>query len=252
MPLSLLIVWFFLSIGAAQEAPAGPPSQESLPTARAIIDRSIEAMGGREALTKHQSRRAVGRISMPSQGVEGDLEVIAARPDRMRLRMTIPGFGDILSGYDGRNGWSVNPLTGPMLMQGKALEQMKADADFDVSLHDERKFASLETVERTTFEGRPAYRVKAVRVTGDEDHEFFDVETGLLIGTMVTRESPMGPTKATHLLSDYREFGGVKIATRVVQRAMGTEQVITLSSVEFDTVPASAFEPPPEIKALLK
>lgn len=245
MPLSLLIVLTLLS-GAAV------PAQDALPAARTIIDRSIEAMGGQAALARQQSRRAIGRISMPAQGVEGDVELLAARPDLMRLRMTLSGVGGIQSGHDGKVGWSVNPLTGPMLMEGRALEQMKADADFDVALHPERVFASLQTVERTSFEGRPAYRIKAVRTNGDEDDEFFDVETGLMIGAMVTRESPMGPVKATHLMLDYRDFAGVKIATRVVQRVMGTEQVITISSVEFDTVPAQAFALPPEIRALVK
>ena len=33
---------------------------------------------------------------------------------------------------------------------------------------------------------------------------------------------------------------------------MGVEQKITLETVEYDTVQASAFEPPPAIKALIK
>jgi outer membrane lipoprotein-sorting protein len=203
-------------------------------------------------MAKHESRRAVGRISMPAQGVEGDVEIFAARPALMRLRMTIPGVGEIQSGYDGKVAWSVNPLTGPMLMQGKALEQTKADADFDSSLHPETLYKSLETVEKTTFEGRPAYKVRAVRTNGDEDFEYYDAENGLLLGAEVTRESPMGPVKATHVTSDYKDFGGVKIASRVAQRLMGTEQVITISHVEFDKVDKSVFDLPPAIQALVK
>jgi hypothetical protein len=243
MPASLLIVLALLSGHAAA-------AQDALPPARDIIDRYVEATGGKGALAKYRSRRAVGQISMPAQGVQGELEILAARPDLMRVRMTIPGVGEILSGYDGKIGWSVNPLTGPMRMDGKSLEQMKADADFDAALHTARRFASLETVEQTVFEGRPAYRIKAVRTTGDEDHEFFDMESGLLLGSIVTRESPMGPVKATQLMSEYREFGGVRVATRIVQRMMGTEQVITINAIEFDTVPAEAFDLPAEIRAL--
>jgi hypothetical protein len=33
---------------------------------------------------------------------------------------------------------------------------------------------------------------------------------------------------------------------------MGMQQVITIASVEYDTVPPNAFEPPTEIKALIK
>jgi outer membrane lipoprotein-sorting protein len=227
-------------------------SQESLPPARDIVERFVEATGGREALAKHNSRRALGQISMPSQGVEGTVELLAARPNLMRLRMTLPGVGEIQTGYDGRIGWSLNPLTGPMLLEGKSLEQTKLDADFDATLHPETRFTTLETVERTTFEGRPAYKIRAVRTSGDEDFEYFDVENGLMLGAMVTRETPMGSVKATHITTDYKEFGGTRIATKIIQRLMGTEQIITLASVEFDTVAKSAFELPPQIQALVK
>jgi outer membrane lipoprotein-sorting protein len=232
--------------------PARAFAQDKLPTAREVIDRYVQATGGRDALAKYHSRRAVGRISMPAQGVEGDVEILAARPDLMRLRMTIPGVGEIQSGYDGKTAWSVNPLTGPMLMQGKSLEQTKADADFDATLHSDKQYKTLETVEKTTFEGRPAYKIRAVRTTGDEDFEYFDAENGLMLGAEVTRESPMGPVKATHVTSDYKDFGGVKIASRITQRLMGTEQIITLSEVEYDKVDTSAFTPPPAIQALVK
>lgn len=189
---------------------------------------------------------------MPSQGVEGDVEMLQARPNLMRLRMTIPGVGEIQSGYDGEVAWSLNPLTGPMLLQGKALEQTRADADFDAVLHDEQQFSSIETVERTTFEGRSAYKVRAVRRNGDEDFELYDTETGLQLGAIVTRESPMGPVKTTVVMSDYKAFDGAKIATRIVQRMMGTEQVITVSSMQFDSIGKAAFVPPPQIQALVK
>lgn len=247
MGLSLLI----LSLLSAA-LPAPQAAAPALPQARSIIDRHIDAAGGKAAFEKHTSRRAVGRISMPAQGVEGEMELMAARPDLVRVRMTIAGVGEIQSGYDGRIGWSVNPLTGPMLLDGKALEQSKADAEFDAAFHGEKLFASIETVERTTFEGRPAFKIRAVRSSGDEDFEFFDTETGLMLGAIVTRESPMGPVKATHVTADYKTFGGLKIATRIVQRLMGTEQVITIDSVEFDKVDPAAFVPPPQIQALIK
>lgn len=239
---------------SGQAQPAQPPAQtqEALPPARAIVEKYVEATGGRDVMAKHASRRALGKVIMPAQGVEGDVEILAARPDLLRMRMTLPGVGELHSGYDGKVGWSVNPLTGPMLLQGKSLEQTKADADFDSSLHSEKQFKSLETVERTTFEGRPAYKIRAVRLTGDEDFEFFDVETGLMIGAMVTRETPMGPIKATHVTSDYKDFGGMKVACKIVQRLMGTEQIITITSVEYNTVDQSAFTPPPAILALIK
>ncbi len=42
-----------------------------------------------------------------------------------------------------------------MLTQGKELAEKKFDADFYSDLHEDGRFASMKTVEKTTFEGTP-------------------------------------------------------------------------------------------------
>ena len=91
-----------------------------------------------------------------------------------------------------------------------------------------------------------------VRVDGNEDFEFYDVQTGLRAGSIATRESPMGKVTTTSVEGDYKKFGNVLQATTMVQKMMGVEQKLTLSTVEYDNVAAAAFELPAPIKALIK
>ncbi len=91
-----------------------------------------------------------------------------------------------------------------------------------------------------------------MRKDGVEDIEFYDAETALKIGSTLTRETTMGSITATQILSDYKDFGGLLLPTTMKQTAMGVEQVLKITSVEFDNVPASTFEPPAQIKALIK
>jgi hypothetical protein len=212
----------------------------------------VQAIGGREAVLRHSSLRAVGTFSMPAQGIAGTVERFAARPDRFRERVAMSGVGDMQLGFDGSVGWMVTPMTGPMVLTGKQLEQLRRDAEFDAALHDPSGFTALETVEHVEFEGRPAYKVRALRTNGDEDFEFFDADNGLLIGSIVTRESPLGTMKATNVMSDYRAFSGLQLPTRQVQRVLGTEQVVTITSVEFGGVDPKTFAPPASILALVK
>jgi hypothetical protein len=44
----------------------------------------------------------------------------------------------------------------------------------------------------------------------------------------------------------------VLVPTTMTQSTMGVQQVLTFTSVEFDKVPPSMFEPPAAIKALIK
>jgi hypothetical protein len=216
------------------------------------VARYVRAIGGREAVLRHASLRAVGTFSMPAQGIAGTVERFAARPDRFREKVSMSGVGEMQLGFDGSVGWMVTPMTGPMVLTGKQLEQLRRDAEFDAALHDPAGYTALETVERVEFEGRPAYKVRALRTNGDEDFEFFDADNGLLIGSIVTRESPLGTMKATNVMSDYRAFSGLQLPTRQVQRVLGTEQVVTITSVEFGGVEPAAFAPPASILALVK
>jgi hypothetical protein len=234
-------------------AKAAPAPEGSLPTAREIIDRHVKAIGGRDAVMSHKSARATGTFSVPSSGMVGTVEMFtAANPDRTLMRITIPGLGDMLNGYDGSHGWTVTPMTGPMLQQGKELDQTKLDADFYGELRDPQRYKSIKTVEKTVFETRPCYKVSLVRIDGNEDFEFYDVESGLRAGSINTRETPMGTVTVTNIESGYKKFGNLLQATNVLQKMPGIEQKMTLSTVEYDNVASSVFDLPASIKALIK
>jgi hypothetical protein len=246
----LALVSSILALAAAP--PARAQDAATLPSGREVVDRYVEAIGGKAAVTKHKTTRVEGTFSVPAQGLNGTLEVLSAAPDRFLLRVTLPGVGQIANGFDGTVGWLVDPMMGPMLLQGAALAEMKADADYYGALHDDGTYRSLETVERTVFEGTPVYKVRVERRSGGEDFEFYDIASGLLAGSTGKRTLPMGTFDVTTVLSDYKDFGGLRLATRSRQRMMGIEQVMTIGSVEFDTVDATTFALPPSIKALVK
>jgi hypothetical protein len=235
---------------AQAPAPAAKPAE--LPTARVVIDRHIEAVGGRAVIMKHSSTHLKGTISIPSAGISGPFEVFAAKPNKMTSKATLAGLGDFIEGYDGKIAWSVNPSTGPMLAQGKELEQKKFDADFYGDLRESGKYESMTVTEQTTFDGRPCYKVTLVRKGGGEDIEYYDVATGLKAGATMTRESPMGAITVTQIQTDYKKFGDLMQPSTLKQSAMGMEQIITITSAEYDKVDPAVFELPAVIKGLVK
>lgn len=238
---------------AAQTPVAQPPAATRLPSGREVIDRHIKAIGGRAAVLSHTSMHTTGTYAVPASGMAGTVETFAAaNPDRALQRVTVPGVGEILTGYDGEHGWTVNPMMGPMLQQGKELDQARYDADFYGELREAKKYKSITTLERTTFEGRPCYKLSLVRPDGSEDFEFYDVETGLRAGGINTRESPMGSVTSTSIETGYKKFGNLLQATTLTVKAMGIEQKITLDSIEYDKVAPTAFDPPAAVKALIK
>jgi hypothetical protein len=236
----------------AVPAAKAPAPAVGLPSARSIINRHIEAMGGRNAILAHTSSHASGTVTIAGAGISGPLEVYSAKPDRSLVKISLGGIGDIIEAFDGTHGWSLQPMTGPRVAEGKELQERKFDSDFYGDLHQEGRYVSMTTVEKTTFEGRPCYKVSLVRKDGGEDVEFYDAETGLKAGATGTRETPMGPMTVTQVLSDYKKFGSLLVPTLLKQTAMGADQITKITAIEFDNVPPSTFDPPAQIKALVK
>jgi hypothetical protein len=234
--------------GTADVAPAIAPSLE----AQAVYERVVEAVGGRAALEQYTSSHALGEFSLPAQGIQGDLEVFTAAPHFFLVRVEIPGIGTVRTGYDGEVGWTVNPATGPIIMEGNQLNQMRQQSDFFGPLNVEAYVDSATVVEETEFGGKACQKVRVVTHWGEEYFEFYDVETGLLAGSIRTQESPMGAIETTSVVSDYKDFGGILGATRTVQTMMGMEQIIMVNTVEYDNVDLAVFELPNDIKAMMK
>lgn len=236
-------------LGLALAFPVSGGAQE-LPQAGTLVDRYVELIGGRDAILGRPFIRSTGQFQLPAMGVSGELEVYQGYPGRNAVRVSIPGLGEIRSGFDGTVGWSLDPLQGPRIMEGRELEQTREEASFVSTLRDPSVVASMETVEQAEMNGEPCWRVRLTWHSGRETFDCYSVESGLLIASTSTQESPMGSIQVTSLLNDYREFDGFRFPTRMTQQMMGQEQVLVIEEVEFPPVDESVFELPPEIRAL--
>jgi hypothetical protein len=221
-----------------------------LPSGREVVARHVNAIGGEAALRSIASTRIRGRFEITGQNIAAEFELLAARPNKLLMRADIPGFGHTEQGYDGVVAWAIDPQTGPRLLNGRERDETIADADFDAPLHLPARVTTLTTVGRFTFENRPAYKVHVVLTSGVEHDEYFDIESGFQIGSEAQRATPLGVVPTTAVLRDYKKFGPVWQPTTLVQKALFLEQVLRVMSVEYDTVSANVFDPPPAIKAL--
>lgn len=229
--------------------PVAARAQEAPPAAREIIDRYIQAIGGEAAVRRASSWKASGTLSMPAAGISGTLVAYMA-DGRSMARITLPGLGEILRGYDSGVGWSVNPLEGPRLLEGRELAQARDEAQPGTALRDSTVIAAMETVGRDEMNGEPCWKVKLVWNSDRTTHDCYSIETGLLVGSTGVTSTAVGDFEYTMLVGEYRTFGDVKIATRVVQQSLGQEQVITTDAVEIGPVDPSVFALPPGIEAL--
>ena len=67
-----------VGLRAQQAAPAAAP----LPSGKDIVAKHLAAIGGEAAFKAVNSIHAKGTFELPAQGVKGELEILAARPNR--------------------------------------------------------------------------------------------------------------------------------------------------------------------------
>lgn len=86
-----------------------------------------------------------------------------------------------------------------------------------------------------------------------EAMQFFDVETGLAAGMMRSIENPqMGKVEVTVVMADYKDQGGVKMPSKIIQKTPQGDVVLTFTTVEFDKVDAKTFALPDAVKSMVK
>jgi hypothetical protein len=233
-------------------ADASPVVAQEAPPAQEVIERYVEAIGGADAHTSPRSIRTNGAVEMPGLGLQGTFEVLQLLPDRSLTRVNIPGIGEILSGFDGAFGWSVDPLLGASLMEGGELAQAQERANIMATLRDASVVTSLETVGLSESDGEPCWRVRIAWASGTESLDCYSRDTGLLLASENTEVSAMGEMVVTTRFSEYEPFYGMVLPTRLVQSAMGQVQELTVAAVVLDDIEDAELSPPPAIRALLE
>jgi hypothetical protein len=227
-------------------------SAQGLPAAKDLIARYARETGS-ASWKSHTSARSKATLEFAGLGMKADIESASIFGSKSYLmRMTIPGMGEVVQGFDGTTAWMKDPTTGARLLAGAEAEQVIEEADPEASTRMTPNITSSETVEKTTMNGTECYKVKHTWKSGRTTQDCFGVSDGLLVATTGKQMSAMGEIEVTQYFSEYKEIGGIKRATVLSGQMMGQELKTTLQSWEWDTVKPADVEPPADIKALLK
>jgi outer membrane lipoprotein-sorting protein len=230
--------------------PARSARAQALPSAKSLIEKHDAAVGGRAAMDKHSSVHQTVTISIAAANITGSIDVYHSKPDLFLTKTTLPQ-GQVLGGYDGKTAWNLTPQ-GAQLLDSASAAPVKGQADFFGDYYNPARTRSAETVDISDFEGRRCYKVKIVHTDNTESMVYFDSATGLRAGQSDVTKAMGQDMQTMQLMSDYKEFGGVKMPTKRVTRLPMYEVVLTITAVEFDMVDPAVYALPDAVKALVK
>jgi outer membrane lipoprotein-sorting protein len=218
-------------------------------TADEIIEKHLQAMGGKEKLKAVQTQRITGKMVL-GQGMEAPFTMEMARPNRMRMEFTFQGMTGVQA-FDGKTGWSVMPFMGktePEAMPDEDVKKMEEQADIDgLLMNYKEKGRQVEYVGKEELEGTPVHKLKVTQKNGDVVHLYIDAEQFLALKQTGKSKVRGQEVESETVFGDFKTVEGLVVPHSIEQKVPGMPggMVMTISKVEINpTVDASRFAMP--------
>ncbi|MEO1010432.1 MAG: pitrilysin family protein [Bacteroidota bacterium] len=184
-------------------------------TVAEVLNKYIDALGGREKLEGVQSYALMAEAEM--QGMKLNLELKKTSKNQSMQNVMLMGNSMSKQVFDGNSGY--------LVMQGQRKdldpEQLKKAKEESVPFPELSYLngnVQLEGIE--DIEGKKAYKVRI----SDEKVVFYDVESGLKLQEVDTMEMQGQQMQQTLMYRDYQEVSGIKFPFAFIQ-SMGPQQV---------------------------
>lgn len=199
-------VKYFNTYGVAVDKPEYNKAADPSVTVESILNKYIEAIGGKAAVEKVES--VVMTAQAEIQGQKLDLEAKTTKDGKSSQVVSMNGNVVSKTVYNGETGFAV--MQGQKIaLQDEQLAALKAEANPFPELN--AKNAKLMGME--AIEGKDAYAVSM----SDDTTVYYDVETGLKVQSVKTvTQGPQTMSVPTGY-SNYKEAKGVKFPYTITQ-----------------------------------
>ena len=224
-----------------------------LPKAEILLEKYIEATGGRANYEKRTSEYLAGTVEMPAAGVKGTLEGWSEAPNSLVMVMEIDNIGKMETGTNGVVAWENSAVMGPRVRAGAELRFAIREALFNAPIHWKKLFKKVETKGDEPVEGVDCYKVVLTPTEGKPETWFIEKDTSLVQKMVRSELTSMGEVNGELIFKDYKPFDGVLSPTTLIQKAAGQEIRMKIDAITPNVkIPKSKFAPPAEVKQLLQ
>jgi outer membrane lipoprotein-sorting protein len=202
-----------------------------------ILEKMIEASGGRKLLSSIKDTTMTGTLDIVMVGMSGSLNMYLKEPNMMRMDMEIMGMV-MTQAYDGEVAWWINPQTG-------ATEEMPSDQvdDFmrqaygnDILLNPDKHGITYTLKESENIEGKDYFVLEQKFPDGFTITMYLDSKTYLPYKTVSTVNQMGVEAEAETFLSDWRKVDGTMVSFSVKILYDGEEAMsMTFTEVKYNT-----------------
>lgn len=203
-----------------KQAPAGV-------TAESVVEKYLEAIGGRKKLSKIQD--VTMTMSTTMQGMSISIKSINKAPNKMFVEVGSGGMVFSKQVFDGTKAMMSSPM-GNQELSGNELEDMKNQAILNIELDYAKNGIKLELLGIEPLDGKETYVIQLTYPKGNKETEYYDIATGLRL----RKVGSQGPTD----MKDYREVKGILFPFVIQQEMEGMSMKMNVESIELNTKPS--------------
>ncbi len=184
-------------------------------TAQSVIDKYVEAIGGKSKLEKIET--IIQTAEMEMQGRKIMMEMTNKVPNKFINETKMNGMVVQKQVFDGEKGF-VSGMQGEKEITGDDLESLKYEGTMNTELKYDELGYKLDLAGTETVDGNEAYKIKVTNPAGDIQFDYYDVNSGLKIMTKSSKETPQGSVDQTQLFKDYKSVNGIKFPHKIVMK----------------------------------
>src|SRR5437870_5353249 len=218
------------------------------PSADAVLDKYVQALGGAARLTSVTSVVANGTYRGFDDFEMYPLEIFAKAPNQ-RTMILHSQYGDITTAYDGRSGWMAAPMESKpspvMALTGGNLEGADVDAALSFPARIKQALGRWVVGPLTLIDDREVRIVQGKKASGSPIKLYFEEKSGLLVRLVRYSDSAVGRVPTQIDYEDYRDVSGIKIPFKWTSTWTDGRTVFELSSVQLNaSIDATRFAKP--------
>ena len=216
-------------------------------TADELVNKHIDAIGGKDAISKIKSMLIESEVSVMGQSLTSKTTIVA---DKGFKNVTTFNGVDIIQCVTPNGGWGVNPMMGSSTPDTLNEDQRKAIASaYEIGgplYNYKEKGNSVELAGRETVNGVNAYKLKVKDKNGVEITYYLDPNTYYVIKQEAKLTMGGQEVTSTSSFSDFKKTDiGMTMPFTTTTSNMGLEFTINHTKVEFNKdIDPKVFEMP--------
>jgi len=212
--------------------PAPGQAAEAPPVPAKLIEKYVDAIGGKAAVDAVKSRTLKGSVVMgEGRNPAPTIEVYQQGPDKMLSVMSGGPQGGMTQGVNGTTGW-MKDNRGLRDLAGDELAQQARVASVFGAVQVKEPYTRFRYAGKDKINDRDVYVLRLPAVAGKSERLYLDAENGLVLRRVLLTATSIGQLPEQFDFEDYRDVNGVKVPFTIRSSNLNARATMTRKFTE--------------------